>query len=64
MKTIPTTAGDLMGGDVFATGFVVTHNAYRGPRTPKGKVVVEGNMPGKATERLILDNGCRIMVRI
>jgi hypothetical protein len=46
-KNENTTARHLRAGMVLAgSGFTVTHNAYSGVRTPKGKVVVEGFYPG------------------
>lgn len=44
-------ASDLRTGMVLASGFVVTHNAYRGVRTPSTKVDVEGYYPGGANKR-------------
>jgi hypothetical protein len=42
-----TTARNLRAGMVLAgSGFTVTHNAWAGVRTPKGRVVVEGFYPG------------------
>jgi len=35
-------ASDLRTGMVLASGFVVTHSAWRGVRTPSNKVEVEG----------------------
>lgn len=48
MKNVVTkSAKSLRAGDVLAcSGFTVTHNAWSGVRTPKGKVVVEGFYPG------------------
>jgi hypothetical protein len=41
-------AKDLYEGAVLiGSGFVVTANAWRGVRTPKGKVYVEGYYPGQ-----------------
>lgn len=46
-NTVSKTARTLRAGDVLAgSGFTVTHNAWAGVRTPKGKVVVEGFYPG------------------
>lgn len=40
-------ARHLVKGDVLAgSGFVVDMNAYRGVRTPAGKVVIVGYYPG------------------
>jgi len=42
-----TTARHLRTGMVLVgSGFTVTHNAWSGVRTPKGKVIVEGFYPG------------------
>lgn len=42
-----TAARNLRAGMVLAgSGFTVTHNAWSGVRTPKGKVIVEGFYPG------------------
>jgi hypothetical protein len=52
MNTNKTTARNLRTGDVLAgSGFTVTHNAWAGVRTPKGKVIVEGFYPGQAVRQ-------------
>lgn len=45
IKTVK--ASHLMKGDVLASGFVVSNNAWRGVRTPSSKVIVEGRYPGQ-----------------
>lgn len=46
---VTTTARHLQEGDVLVgSGFIVTHNAWAGVRTPKGKVNVAGHYPGGA----------------
>lgn len=43
---------DLAAGDVLTgSGFVVTHTPWRGVRTPKGRMIVEGFYPGGTVKR-------------
>lgn len=43
-----TSVRHLHAGDVLAgSGFTVTRTPYTQVRTPKGRLVVEGNYPGK-----------------
>ena len=47
IHTVSTVARWLLAGDVLTgSGFTVTANAFRGVRTPKGKVWVQGHYPG------------------
>lgn len=52
IKMNKVTARHLTEGMVCAgSGFTVTHNAWRGVRTPRGKVIVEGYYPNKPVKR-------------
>lgn len=47
INTMNTQAQHLEAGMVLAgSGFIVTHDAYKGVRTPAGKVRIEGHYPG------------------
>lgn len=48
MTQIRIAASDLRTGDICAgSGFTVTHDAWRGVRTPSNKVEVEGKYPSQ-----------------
>ena len=59
-----TTARHLRTGMVLVgSGFTVTHNAYAGVRTPKGKVVIEGYYPGQAPRIHVWNASTTLTVR-
>ena len=52
MNFLSVKASDLTAGMVLVSGFVVTHSAWRGVRTPANKVEIEGRYDdGKVARR-------------
>lgn len=58
-----TKASDLRAGMVLASGFTVTHNSWRGVRTPRNKVEVEGFYPGRDNSRVQWNRNTTLFVR-
>lgn len=61
---VSTTARFLDAGDILVgSGFVVTRTAYRGVRTPSGKVRVEGHYPGSPVKAYEWNASTRVTVK-